>query len=344
MKTKEKVKNEVKNERNSTIELLRILCMLMIILHHSYAHSNIKMQLNYTNYILFSILSLLGELTTNIFVIITGYYMVNKKINTKSILKLILETWFYSYTILILYIIFSPNKKKSIILNLCMPITSNLNWFVTSYIILYLGIPFINTLLANLNKKQFQHLIVYFLIILSILPTIYILKDFSSALWFVCLYCVGAYINLNKASIRQKENYIILFCSSMALIVIFLLEKHFGIFFIDLGNRLNFFSFLISLSTFIVFINLKTFQNVIINNIAKSVLGIYLLHDNIVVRDFIWKKIGIEKMVSNKTFWLDEFFIILTIFFICLIIDKLRKNLLEKPLFILVDRLKRRNK
>ena len=90
MKTKEKVKNEVKNERNSTIELLRILCMLMIILHHSYAHSNIKMQLNYTNYILFSILSLLGELTTNIFVIITGYYMVNKKINTKSILKLIL--------------------------------------------------------------------------------------------------------------------------------------------------------------------------------------------------------------------------------------------------------------
>ena len=57
---------EIMKKRNSSIELLRIICMFFIILHHSYIHSRINSQLSYVNSTIFSILSILGHLSNNL--------------------------------------------------------------------------------------------------------------------------------------------------------------------------------------------------------------------------------------------------------------------------------------
>lgn len=95
--------------RNSNIELLRILCMIFIILHHSVVHSSFN-EIDNLNFNILYVLSTLGRVANNIFIIITGYYMVNKQVKVKSIMKLVLETIFYSYVILLIYLIISPEK------------------------------------------------------------------------------------------------------------------------------------------------------------------------------------------------------------------------------------------
>lgn len=336
---------ETANKRNSNIELLRIISMIMIILHHSYIHSDIKNHLSNTNYIIFAILSLIGQLAINIFIIITGYYMVNKKTNKKSIAKLIFETIFYSYLILILYLKFSPHKQYSTILKLCTPITSDSHWFITAYILLYISIPFINKLIENLDKKQFAQLNIFFIICFSIFPSIFILLHYFSAYtWFVALYCIGAYLRLYKDNIKFRDSNIILILSIISLIFIVIIQIQYKTSFINLNYTSNFLSLLISIGIFMLFINFKDFKSIIINSIASSTFGIYLLHDNFLVRDFIWKKLHIEDFMVEKHFWIREILLVLTIFVIGLVIDKLRQICIEKPIFKLWNRIETKNK
>lgn len=68
----------MKKDRNSNIELLRILCMIAIIIHHSFVHSGISISIENTNTLILSIIQILGKTANNIFILTTGYYMINK--------------------------------------------------------------------------------------------------------------------------------------------------------------------------------------------------------------------------------------------------------------------------
>src|SRR5574344_1877581 len=94
----------MKKDRQSNIELLRILAIIMITLHHFslylglYNNSNLGMEKNIFGIVLFS----LGKIGVNIFIIISGYFLIDSKSNIKKIIKLWLEVLFYSVSILII--------------------------------------------------------------------------------------------------------------------------------------------------------------------------------------------------------------------------------------------------
>ena len=95
-----------KNNRNSNIELLRILCIINIILHHSFYHSDFSnVTLQNFNYLILYLIEVLGTISNDIFILITGYYVVNSKVKLRNIIKLVLESIFYSYAIMIIYTI-----------------------------------------------------------------------------------------------------------------------------------------------------------------------------------------------------------------------------------------------
>lgn len=60
-------------------------------------------------------------------------------------------------------------------------------------------------------------------------------------------------------------------------------------------------------------------------------LGVYLLHDNTLTRNYIWSNIyrNFEFLNSNYLF-LHALFSIVSIFFTCIIIDKILDNILKK--------------
>ena len=295
----------MKKGRNSNIELLRILCIITIIIHHSFVRSGIQISSENTNTAVLSIIQSLGKVANDIFILITGYYMVNKKIKKEKIIKLIGEILFYSYSILFVYLVFCKEKEIGIIIKSILPITFNAEWFVTSYILLYITIPFINALINNLTKKEMSVLIIIFIVCFSILPTINLLSEyFSNYIWFILLYLVGAYTKLYENKEFSKYSKCFIVVSSIAIICVITSIACFNMRRLGLLEINSFLVFILAYSIFMDFINKKEYSNSIINYVASSSLGIYLIHDNVIIRAFMWKKLKIGSLIKTKFFWL----------------------------------------
>ena len=68
------------NQRNSRLELLRILCMLMIVAYHYSIYGFYSDDVLFSsNKTLIELLSLGGETGVSVFVLISGYYMVSSR-------------------------------------------------------------------------------------------------------------------------------------------------------------------------------------------------------------------------------------------------------------------------
>ena len=333
------------NVRNSNIELLRILCIISIIIHHSYIHSKIPIVEGNINYPILYIIQILGKMANNIFILITGYYMIDKTIKRKNILKLFFEAIFYSYAILLTFSCLLPEKINiDHIIKSIFPIMSNQEWFITAYLLLYLSIPFLNKLVKNLDKKQIYALITFLILCFSIMPSIgFLLEYYSTYMWFICLYLVGGAIrSYQPKELIQENKYILIFTIIVIPIcLIFNYTVRSEIFRVMDNN--NFILFIASVSIFVSFIKKKEWKNQVINYIASSTLGIYLLHDNFIVREIMWKQINIAYYINTNHFWIYELAVVVLIFCLTFLIDKARKRFIEKPLFNYIDKRKNRN-
>lgn len=148
--------------RESNFELLRIVSMIFIILHHLMVHSNynLGLDINVQKFIL-SIFRCGGKLGVVLYVMITGYYMINKKgIKIKKLVGLELQVLFYSIILFIIFKVFGNlNITSEMVSKLFFPNISKTYWFFSSYFILYLCIPYLNKLIINISKRDFQKLL-----------------------------------------------------------------------------------------------------------------------------------------------------------------------------------------
>ncbi len=192
-------KNIVSVPRRSNFELLRIIAMVFICLYHytvdlfKYTvHSgDFVYKITAGTYIPF------GEVGVVLFVLITGYFMIDKKFNIKRFLKIILDTFFYSYSILIIVLVFThiPVTKIQIYRSL-FPMAEGIYWFITTYLMLYILIPVLNKIFNSLNKKQIEFYLLIFLTLQSLIPTFTYKIHFagSSLSLMIIMYFIGAYI------------------------------------------------------------------------------------------------------------------------------------------------------
>ena len=92
----------------------------------------------------------------------------------------------------------------------------------------------------------------------------------------------------------------------------------------------DFFILLVSILLLLFFSNLNIKYNKYINIISSTTLGIYLIHDNPSVRTFLWTSyFKLFEITGGKNLILSSIKIIFTIFFICMIIDLIRKFIIE---------------
>ena len=344
--------NTTKQQRNSAIELLRILCILMVIAGHYYAHGIAYAMAPFTpeNYSLrilaLQLISFGADIANDIFIIITGYYMIHSVMKKTRILKLFGEMIFYAWGIaLIFYLtgleVFTAESLKAALL----PFWSGENWFVTCYLLLCLLIPFLNPLIRTMEQKSFAKLLILLFIIRFIAP-LFGTKTFWSTTHgleqFVFLYFIGAYIRLHGSEhglMKKKWIFRILFLFLCGLWITLSAEtgiKGFhtgnGSLIADVTKYYPLFSILISPVFLIVVLGLKPFYSKFVNKISGSVLAVYLIHDNPLVRKYIWWTISpnINQIGSNHIF-IHMAEKVLIVFALCIIIDQCRIYLLEKP-------------
>lgn len=348
----EKVVNDkqvVKNSRNSAIELLRIISMIMIVFHHFAGHGGFNFTADITfNYVWYLFMLSGGKIGVNIFVLISGYFLIDSKqgFSLKKVLKFWLQLLFYSLVIYFAFCIkgdmlFSIKK----LIMMCLPILFNSWWFATHYFILFLLHPVLNLFLNKVSKHFFQAFLIITSIFFSLIPTI---TTFGSRLgmfaWFFILYCWASYIKLFGLKPKLKCKHYFFLC---LILYVLNIVGYLGIETlsskISLINRYkyrinriyfasdSFLMLLTSILLFMSFATLKLKTNKFINLVASATFGVYLIHDSNFVRPYLWGNIFKNATYQNSAYLLPySIIVVCLVFVICSVIELIRKFLIEK--------------
>lgn len=341
-------------ERNSNIELLRIVAMFMIVISHYTVHNgvvNSALPLGFNRFLLE--ITDLGNIGVIIFVLITGYYNINslKPFKLKRLFSMILQVFFYSAIIYLIFVLTGQEQFSftGLIKNF-LPITFVRYWFASAYILLYIFIPYINLFLRKINKGQHLSLVLILVLIFSVLPTITGQKFFGNELIFMMMsYTIGAYLGRFKNNFfsKKRNSWVVLLTCGIVLIVSIITFDLLGLWISMFGEhsayllyRHTIISALIAISVFSIFSAKKPFSNAVVNTVAGCMFGVYLISDNPLVRRVIWIDVlKVPYYVNEPILALHMMGSVLLVFVICIGVDYVRQKTLEKGLFIIYDKI-----
>ena len=340
--------------RNTSIELLRIISMIMIMFHHFAYHGNFEWNFNEVTlpHLWYDFILMGGKVGVDIFVLISGYFLIEnteKLFQPKKLLKFWGQVVFYSIMTYLLSVMLRLNAFEiKQLIKVCLPITFPGWWFASTYFMLYLIHPFLNKLLHGLSKTEYQYLILMMVLCWSIIPTATTqLFESNSLLWFVTLYGIAGYVNLYGGNQKlQSKHYFSLYF--MVLIITYTVSTTF----LFLGTKkeewsthaIDFFEIerlpilLMAITLFMGFVTLKMNYHKWINMIASATFGVYLIHDSSYIRYYLWTNIFKINQYQDSTFLILYSILVVFILYVsCTMIDLIRKKLVEKPYMLFVN-------
>ena len=292
--------------RNSNIELLRVLSMLMIVAYHYSIYGFYAEDLMYTNNKLFvDIFGMGGKIGTDLFVLISGYYMVNSRFTFKKILTLLGQVWFYSIgALLIFFLLKGEAVLNGEVLKISLfPILSGHYWFITYYVILLFCSQYLNILVKNLSKRQHLTLCILLFSLCSFLPEFLHIKYADGSLpLFIALYVSAAYCRLHLVADKKLLKISTL---ALLLLVAFCVMRIVVTDVIGQQNRdsdmlaaaVGFmgayspFAFLIAVFLLVIFSKAEGKHNRAVAFLGSVSFGVYLFHDNALVREILWQNV-----------------------------------------------------
>ncbi len=328
--------------RQSNIELLRIVAMIIIIAHHFAVHGDFEFSNNAItiNRLWIQFIEMGGKIGVNIFVLISGYFLISSKsIKLSKIVKLWLQIFTYSIGIFLIFVLagIAPFQIKMLIKSF-FPITFSLWWFASTYFVLYLLSPYLNKLLLSLDKIQYQKMLLLIFIIWCLIPT-FTGQPFQSnnLLWFMFLYAIAGYIKIYSININSNI-YIYIFGLVIIAFLSVIVFDYLGMIYPIFAKHATFFYgmqrlpiLLIPIMMFIGFSKINLGYKPIINIISSATFGVYLIHDNPLVRPFLWETVFRNATFSESPFLIPYSLLVIFIVFICCTaIELLRIYLLEK--------------
>jgi len=321
--------------RDSNVELMRLVCMMMILVHHILCHG------------LFSVDCLLGSdgeidlfvgsavvvnslyyIGVNCFILITGYYGIRFKF--KGLLKLYVILVFYGFISCIIgYFMGTYEFTLGSIKYVFLPFSNFARtnwWFMNCYVIFFMISPLIR--LDVFDKKQYQK--VLFLVCLANVYMGYWWKDYNPSGYcvaqFVFIYVIGGYIRRYVTisdSMRWKAfTAYILCCLLHATLVV--IDHYVSIphwYPASYNNPL----LVIAAIGFFCFTTTFHFNSKIVNTLALSAISIYLLQNMELLKmccDIIRGTSIFSKNIFLLVFGLLLFSLVFS--FVAILIDQIR--------------------
>ena len=337
----------VKKQRNSNIELLRIIAMLFIVASHFYVHGAadvVSMDFSFNKLVMQ--FGHIGNLGVDIFIIITGYFLSTSTFKIKRVISLEVQVLFYSiFSFIIIALIDRDEFTIRNIVNSAFPAIRNEYWFYTSYLILFFLSPFINIILNGIDKKQNQYLLAFLITVFSIFPTFLNFDSFVNGGYIfdlIVCYCLGAYIKRYPDNWFKQHRYIKLVIGVFALIsstvVLDILGQsdkpaHFY-------TRSSTFVILVAVELFSIFVNFKEKNFNFVNIVGGSTFGVYLIHEYPLVRTIIWRQWFNNSEIVDKWYLIFYYaFSVIVVFVVCSVIEIFRQKLIEPYTNKLTDKL-----
>lgn len=346
-------------KRNSNFELMRIVSMFFIVLWHIIMHGNVLNNCaNPAVKIILEFIMFIIIIHVNSFVMLSGYFQSQSKFKLKKVISLLLQVSFYSLAILVAAIKLGWIENYTIVTFINNTLLTALDnyWFIKMYLVTYVFSDYINKFIDRMSRCEYKNFLLIVFVMLSVIPFVtgykVVYNDGYNFSNFIYLYMIGAY--LRKYPLKETyhfkcmsiNGYRMFLLSGFFIVAIFnYLINHFSFeiggmsnIFNEISNRVttSYFDYstpLVIIQTILYFELFKTLkiENSFINKISKCVFGIYLIHDNPIVRTHIYKILKIDNgLFYGYSIFLKIIIVLLSIFIGCFIIDFIRDFICKK--------------
>ena len=333
-----------RTSRNYGIDLMRVISILGVVCLHVLGHGGILYSAHSPiNFSAMWFLELLCYPAVNCFVLISGfvgYRGMRWFPKIKSIVSLFFVVLFYSVGITVLFkVLFPASVGTGALVKSFFPVLTTQYWFFTAYVGMFLLSPILNMCVQAMRARHACIVLatVAGLGAFSLWNDAFSLLKGYSVIWFGLMYLTGAILKkFDVASLVSKRGWLAV--SITAFMITWLSKVSFHFINIPfLNSRDEIFVAYSSPTVMLAAIGLVClFSKVTVKPslfktvefFAVSSFSVYLIHDNVFVRKYV---------ISHIVEWIGGFNtlvvllcvtgIVVGIFMICTVIDKLRIGL-----------------
>lgn len=340
-------------KRMVNIEVLRLLAMMMVVSLHYLAKGELLEKLagplSAKGHLAW-ILESFSIAAVDVYVLISGYFLVETGFRCRRVISLVLQVMFYTCLLPVVLIVTGILPAGEItfynILQCIFPTNMLHYWFVSAYVLMFLFTPVLNAAVHGMKKRQLQAAIVILLIMESLSKTVIPVRlELDNlgydAYWFMVVYLIAAYIRLYGIPFLERgegKGGRAVLCYAGACLGMYLLTMLIRGAYLLTGQFENFiesaygYNHLLTIGAavalFYVFKNWRTDAQGrlagLICGIAPCSFGVYLLHEQVNVR-YLWPFwLGAEKCDSAFSLLWHWAAAILTVMAIGLAVDYIR--------------------
>lgn len=332
----------MKRERN--FEVMRTLAMFFVVVYHCLTHGvggeygfNSVQPVSLSNLLFSDFMLVFSSIAVNLYVMISGYFLIDLNFKLSRIVRTWVISCFYLFSISLLFI--SLGLKPFSIAALgksFFPLSTDAYWFVTQYIGLLILSPFLAIMLRQLTYRQYVGLLIGgAFICLAIIPDFPLGKRFhvahgNSLLSFSYLFVVAGFIKHHLGQLSPKK---LMAAILLTVLLTFACELFVGtqqsishLIWFDYNGL----PFILSVLIFILVKQVKVSDSGTWNSLARLApytFGVYLIHDHLLVREWLWNTLSLTSQCQEWVFPLIVLGICLLIFFFCSLIEAIRKKI-----------------
>ena len=263
----------MQKERESSFELLRILCITGIIFMHTFGPLNDSLTGFNRGISLF--LNALFNTGVTCFILLSGYFGI--RFDLAKLIRLDLVIIFYTVLGTLLS---GAVTAKALILSF-IPVLSGRYWFLTCYFALCFLSVFLNKLVEKTKKETLAAILVVFIFLFSFIPTFFFYELIADSgkgiVQMVIAYLLGAYLKKYHTGHFSRSRLLLLLCGSTLLIFGFntALTMIKGV---QMGTfaRDNSLFILFSAVMLLLFFREFHFRSRLVNHLAANVMPLYV--------------------------------------------------------------------
>ena len=288
------MKYKLQKDRDSNMELLRIVAMFLVLVVHADFFSlgiptyeeSIQDVLPTISRFFFQSLSIC---CVDVFVLISGWFGIRP--NLKSFLSFIFQCLFFLCGIYFVCLISGYTSFSCSGVLECFVMTKH-NWFIKSYIFLYILAPILNSFVKYTSEKELRHTLIAFYAFQTIFgwgtSSVSFFVNGYSTTSFIGLYLLARYIKLYNpcvARIKKTQNLLLFVAIVVVLTLVAYLLCRFNVsklipsLYTKIYSYINPLVILSALFLLLYFSKLNI-HNTGINKIAASCFAVFLLHQN----------------------------------------------------------------
>ena len=335
-----------KTTRSSNLELLRILCMLLIIGDHLTGQSGIADYTTLPSSFAFCLIGCGSRIACSVFVLIGGWFLCEQPYKTRRPLSLWLSLWLYTVPVTLLCKLAGLDVSWGALRWAAFPASTRQLWFISDYLLLLLCVPLLSRLLRGLSRPAHRGLLAVLAVPLIVYPTLFGENGaVSDTAWmFLYEYLLITYLRRwpdnRLAHLLQHRAAALGLGLGLPLlntILRALLEtrgltdgkafQYMAYYRTALGALPN---LLAALALFYLFKGLDLSCVRWVNALAGTTLGVYILHQVPAFRGFLWSSLLQAEAHHGSVGY--TLLAILAVFLGCAAVDALRTALVMRPL------------